>query len=131
MILKELATVFDTIFYKNLALDRDKTGLRVGNIRKDIRKILVTLDLTDNVIKEAIRAKVDLLLSHHPLLMEPIDSFSKGWWDKSKSTFALIASLMTLSVKSSVTNNVIKEAIRAKVDLLLSHHPLLMEPNQL
>jgi dinuclear metal center YbgI/SA1388 family protein len=75
MILKELATVFDTIFYKNLALDWDKTGLRVGNIQKDIRKILITLDLTDSVIQEAVRAKVDLLLSHHPLLMEPIDSF--------------------------------------------------------
>ena len=75
MILKELATVFDTIFYKNLALDWDKTGLSVGNIQKDIRKILITLDLTDSVIQEAIRAKVDLLLSHHPLLMEPIDSF--------------------------------------------------------
>src|SRR4030065_2129400 len=75
MILKELATVFDTIFYKNLALDWDKSGLSVGNIQKDIRKILVTLDLTDNVIQEAIRAKADLLLSHHPLLMEPIDSF--------------------------------------------------------
>ncbi|MBE3094939.1 MAG: Nif3-like dinuclear metal center hexameric protein [Actinobacteria bacterium] len=75
MILKELATVFDTIFCKNLALDWDKTGLRVGNIQKDIRKILITLDLTDSVIQEAIRAKVDLILSHHPLLMEPIDSF--------------------------------------------------------
>ena len=75
MILKELSTVFDTIFYKNLALGWDKTGLRVGNIQKDIRKILITLDLTDSVIQEAIRAKADLLLSHHPLLMEPIDSF--------------------------------------------------------
>lgn len=75
MILKELATVFDTIFHKNLALDWDKTGLCVGNIQKDIRKILITLDLTDSVIQEAVRAKVDLLLSHHPLLMEPIDSF--------------------------------------------------------
>jgi GTP cyclohydrolase I len=75
MILKKLATVFDTIFYKNLALDWDKTGLSVGNIQKDIRKILITLDLTDSVIQEAIRTKVDLLLSHHPLLMEPIDSF--------------------------------------------------------
>ena len=75
MILKELAIVLDTIFHKNLALDRDKTGLSVGNIQKDIRKILITLDLTDSVIQEAIRAKVDLLLSHHPLLIEPIDSF--------------------------------------------------------
>jgi len=75
MILKELATIFDTIFSKSMALDWDKTGLSVGNIQKDIRKILITLDLTDSVIQEAIRAKVDLLLSHHPLLMEPIDSF--------------------------------------------------------
>jgi len=75
MILKELATVFDKIFYKNLALDWDKTGLSVGNIQKDIRKILITLDLTGSVIQEAVKAKVDLLLSHHPLLMEPIDSF--------------------------------------------------------
>lgn len=75
MILKELSTVFDTIFYKNLALDWDKSGLCVGNIQKDIRKILITLDLTDSIIQEAIRSKVDLLLSHHPLLLEPIDSF--------------------------------------------------------
>ncbi len=75
MILKELAAVFDTIFYKNLALDWDKIGLRVGNIQKDIRKILITLDLTDTVIQEAIEAKVDFILSHHPLLIEPMDSF--------------------------------------------------------
>lgn len=75
MILKELAIVFDKIFYKNLALDWDRTGLRVGNIRKVIKKVLVTLDLTDIVIQEAIRLKVDLLLSHHPLSMEPVDLF--------------------------------------------------------
>jgi len=74
MILKELSTVFDKIFYKNLSLDWDKTGLSVGNIKRNIRKILITLDLTDNVIREAIKAKVDLILSHHPLLNEPIDS---------------------------------------------------------
>jgi len=75
MTLKELAKVFDRIFYKNLALDRDKTGLRIGNIQKDISKILITLDLTNAAIQEAIRLKVDLLLSHHPLSNEPIDLF--------------------------------------------------------
>ena len=52
MKLKELAVHLDKIFNRSLALDWDRAGLQVGNLDKDIKKILVTLDLTGGVVED-------------------------------------------------------------------------------
>jgi len=74
MILKELVLHLDRIFKKNLALDWDKTGLQIGNLDSDIKKILVTLNVVGDVAKEAVSMKADLIISHHPLIFYPLDT---------------------------------------------------------
>jgi len=54
MILKELTVNLDEIFKKNLALGWDKIGLQVGNLDRNIKKILIVLDINNSVVKEAI-----------------------------------------------------------------------------
>lgn len=48
----------------------DNVGLLVGDKHKDVKKILIALDATDEVIEEAIFRKVDMLLTHHPLIFQ-------------------------------------------------------------
>jgi GTP cyclohydrolase I len=74
MILKELELYLDRVFKKNLALSWDKAGLQIGNLRNDIKKILVTLNVVDDVVNEAAALKSDLILSHHPLIFDPLDT---------------------------------------------------------
>ncbi len=74
MILKDLALCLDRIFNRHIALDWDKTGLEIGDAQKDIKKILVTLDITGDEADEAVTTNSDLILCHHPLIFNPLST---------------------------------------------------------
>ena len=59
---------FENRFPKILAENWDNVGLILGHKDKNIKKILVCLDITENVVDKAIFEKVDLIVSHHPLI---------------------------------------------------------------
>lgn len=52
----------------------DNSGYQVNLHKTDYRKVLVALEVTDAVIDEAICAGVDLILTHHPTLFNPLKS---------------------------------------------------------
>jgi dinuclear metal center YbgI/SA1388 family protein len=51
----------------------DATGLQVGHPDDPVRRVLVTLDVTDAVLDEAAEQGADLVLAHHPLLFRPLE----------------------------------------------------------
>lgn len=59
---------------KDLARDWDNCGLQVGDYGARINKVLVTLDITDGVIEEAVSRGVEMVISHHPLIFEGLKS---------------------------------------------------------
>jgi len=63
---------------KFLKEDYDNVGLMVGDESKEIKKVLLALDCTKEVIKEAIGAKCDLIITHHPLLFKRPKNIIKG-----------------------------------------------------
>ncbi len=60
------------------AWERDNVGLQIGNRTAVVRRILLCLDVTENVVEEAISSKTDLLISHHPLLFRPVNSITSS-----------------------------------------------------
>ena len=46
----------------------DNAGLLVGNPSQEVKQVLITLDVTEAVLEEAIQTKCDLILAHHPLI---------------------------------------------------------------
>ena len=42
----------------------------------DVRRVLIALDVTDEVVEYAIRDDFDLIISHHPLIFKPLSSIS-------------------------------------------------------
>lgn len=50
----------------------DNVGLLVGDAAQPIQKILVALDLTDAVINEAIAGKYNCIVTHHPIMRDPV-----------------------------------------------------------
>ncbi|MGI6014101.1 MAG: Nif3-like dinuclear metal center hexameric protein [Oscillospiraceae bacterium] len=66
----ELRTYFETRVPTALKMDFDNVGLLVGTCDTTVHRTLVTLDITDDVIEEAIQGKVDLIVSHHPLFFD-------------------------------------------------------------
>lgn len=54
------------------ALSWDNVGLSLGDSNKEVKKILVTLDVTNKVVEYAISNQVDFIISHHPLIFSPM-----------------------------------------------------------
>ena len=48
----------------------DNSGLLIGDMDANVKRILITLDVTDEVVEQAIQAKADLIISHHPLIFD-------------------------------------------------------------
>lgn len=63
-----IAGMIEELASKKLAESWDNVGLLVGDGSKKVSKILVCLDVTDWVIDEAIEQKVDMIVSHHPVI---------------------------------------------------------------
>jgi dinuclear metal center YbgI/SA1388 family protein len=57
---------------KQLAYDWDNVGLQVGSYNQPVNKIMVTLDVLESVVDEAIQKEVNLIIAHHPLLFKPM-----------------------------------------------------------
>ncbi|MBZ4656216.1 MAG: putative cyclohydrolase 1 type 2 [Thermoanaerobacter sp.] len=67
-----IASMMDKLAPRKLAEEWDNVGLIVGDGSKDVSKVLVALDTTFEVVKEAIEKKVDMIITHHPLIFKPI-----------------------------------------------------------
>ena len=57
----------------------DNPGLNVGNPDADVKKVLVALDATEEVIDEAVEIGADMIITHHPLLFHSVKQIN---WDK-------------------------------------------------
>ena len=53
---------------QKFAEDWDNVGLLVGRRKKEVHRIYVAVDATDEVIEEAIEAQADMLVTHHPMI---------------------------------------------------------------
>ena len=52
--------------------DFDNVGLLVGDGENEVHKIMVALDITDEVICEAVSFGAELIVSHHPVIFDPM-----------------------------------------------------------
>ncbi|MFS0822676.1 Nif3-like dinuclear metal center hexameric protein [Bacillus sp. 1P02SD] len=70
----EVIQVFEQFSPKYLAVegDRDKIGLQIGTLNKPIKKMMVVLDVLEEVVDEAISSEVDLIIAHHPPIFRPL-----------------------------------------------------------
>ncbi|KYH28596.1 MULTISPECIES: Nif3-like dinuclear metal center hexameric protein [Clostridium] len=71
--IKEIIEKFAPI---NLKESYDNVGLMVGELDKEITSILVALDCTMEVIKEAVEKNCNLIITHHPLLFKKPSSIT-------------------------------------------------------
>lgn len=57
---------FEQFSPKKYAVEGDKIGLQIGSLNKPVHKVMVTLDVLEEVVDEAIALEVDLIIAHHP-----------------------------------------------------------------
>lgn len=76
MKVKEVAQILDRFYPPELAAVWDNVGLQVGDPNQEVNRIMIALDPSELVVNEAIKAKVNLLVTHHPLVMSGVNRFT-------------------------------------------------------
>ena len=72
--LAQVSSLINKLAPKGLAADWDNVGLQVGSYKQEVEKILVALDVNEEVMSEAIENDVDLILSHHPFIFSDLSA---------------------------------------------------------
>lgn len=67
-----IISLFEELAPKVYAMPDDKIGLQLGTLSKEVRKVLVALDVTDEVVEEAIAEGADLIIAHHAIIFRPL-----------------------------------------------------------
>ncbi len=62
---------------KELAYEGDNVGLLIEN-KKEVTGVLCALDITQDVVKEAIKLRCNVIVSHHPVIFRPLYSIAAG-----------------------------------------------------
>mgnify|MGYP000851227135 FL=1 len=69
---KDIMELASRLAPQKLASEWDNTGLQIADLEQEVDSILLSLDINEAVVDEAIRKKCQLIISHHPLLFRPI-----------------------------------------------------------
>lgn len=72
----ELISMFERFSPKYLAMEGDKIGLQIGRLNKPVHKVMIALDVLEEVVDEAIEKNVDLIIAHHPLIYRPLKTIT-------------------------------------------------------
>ncbi len=98
---RDIAGIIEEWAPREIAWERDNVGLQVGAPGAGVKAILVSLDVDETTVREAVRRRADLIVSHHPLIFRPLNSLSAG-----DSTARTLAGLLKagISLYSAHTN---------------------------
>lgn len=68
----EIIDIIEETYPREYALDWDNVGLLAGRDDKEVKRIYIALDATDEVIDTAAAQEADMIITHHPLIFEAL-----------------------------------------------------------
>jgi len=76
----QIIEYMDGIAPIELAEEWDNVGLIIGDNEKEVKNVLVCLDVTTDILNYAIEENADTIISHHPLIFKSIKRIvNKDW----------------------------------------------------
>lgn len=73
----EIVNYMEQFAPNRLAQSWDNTGLLLGDPGREIKRILVALDATPEVVDEAIEIGAELIITHHPLIFKQVNRITR------------------------------------------------------
>ncbi len=67
----------DSIAPFETQMDFDNSGFLIGDEKSDVNRVLISLDVSSDVISECKKLGANLIISHHPVIFHPLRSISK------------------------------------------------------
>jgi dinuclear metal center YbgI/SA1388 family protein len=100
MNVNEIVEALESIAPPKYAESWDNVGLLIGSRQWETARAMLTIDLTGEVLEEAIAAKAQMIVSYHPPIFEPLKSLTD---ETEKQSIALQAAGAGIAVYSPHT----------------------------
>ncbi|PJN90858.1 Nif3-like dinuclear metal center hexameric protein [Bacillus sp. mrc49] len=116
----QIIELFEQFSPKQYAMEGDPIGLHVGQLNKTVTKVMIALDVLEEVVDEAIEQGVELIIAHHPLIYRPlkrIDTMAAGGRiieKLIKHDIAVYAAHTNLDVAKGGVNDLLAEALQLR-----------------
>ena len=68
----EIFEYLKNLYPIELAMDWDNSGFLIGRSDKEVKNVLVVLDITNEVLEYAVAKDIDLIVSHHPIIFSAL-----------------------------------------------------------
>ncbi|MGD9279694.1 MAG: Nif3-like dinuclear metal center hexameric protein [Desulfobacterales bacterium] len=125
----KIKQIMDELAPPLLAEEWDNVGLQIGDPRQPVRRIWVALDPTLHVVKAACQKKVDLLITHHPLIFRPLKTID---FDTPGGSIIQMAAHHKLAIFSAHTNlDIVRDGVNDVLAQRLGlQNPTVLKPVQ-
>jgi len=113
----EIISLFEQFSPKAYAMEGDKIGLQVGDLSRPVKRVMVALDVLDEVVEEAISKGVDLIIAHHPPIFRSLSKITmdnpsgKLMHKLIKHDITVYAAHTNLDVAKGGVNDLLSEAL--------------------
>lgn len=113
----EIIQLMEKFSPKGLAMEGDKIGLQIGRLNQKIDRVMIALDVLEEVIDEAIEKNVQLIIAHHPPIFRPLknimtDTVQGRMIEKLlKHDISVYAAHTNLDVAKGGVNDLLAEAL--------------------
>lgn len=75
---KKIIQRLEALYPLRLAESWDNVGLQIGSDSRVVERILVCLEVTEQVVEEAISKNIDLIIAHHPLIFKGLKTLAEN-----------------------------------------------------
>ena len=111
----------------------DNAGLQVGDLNAEARKALICLDITEEIVDEAIAKNCNLIISHHPLIFRGLKHLTPETYIERAVMKAVKHDITMISMHTNLDNSYlgVSRVLAEKLGLKNLHilQPLTSEPD--
>jgi dinuclear metal center YbgI/SA1388 family protein len=113
MKLKDICSFLDSAIPLSYQESYDNCGLQAGDPESEVFSALISLDVTEDIVDEAITTGCSLIVTHHPLIFSPLKRLTGNTYVEK----ALIKAIKNeIAIYSAHTNlDIIKEGVSRKM----------------
>jgi dinuclear metal center YbgI/SA1388 family protein len=114
----DLVELLEELMPSNLAEDWDNVGLMLGRKGKTVKKILLALDLSKEVVEQAVAQKIDLIITHHPAIFKKLKRVVDNDWQQdllltlAENGIAVYSAHTNLDCVSTGVNDVLAKLLK-------------------
>ncbi|MBA9004511.1 MULTISPECIES: Nif3-like dinuclear metal center hexameric protein [Thermomonospora] len=131
MRLSQVIAVLEKLYPPQWAESWDAVGLVCGDPDAEVGRVLLAVDPVAAVVDEALRRGADLIVTHHPLLLRPVNSVAATTF-KGRIVHRLISSgvaLYTAHTNADVADPGVSDALARAVGVTGPLRPLAPSPD--